>query len=74
MESSLRMCFLGLPLTLAASALPAQTVPPPNYDEAKVPRYTLPDPLVLSDGQRVRDAAAWRANRRWAQPAVHILR
>ena len=35
-----------------------------NYDEAKVPPYTLPDPLVMSDGRRVTDAAMWRSRRR----------
>jgi hypothetical protein len=35
-----------------------------NYDEAKVPPYTLPDPLVTSDGRRVTDAAMWRSLRR----------
>ena len=35
-----------------------------NYDESKVPSYTLPDPLVMSDGRRVTDAATWRARRR----------
>ena len=30
-----------------------------NYDEAKVGTYTLPDPLVLQNGQPVRDAATW---------------
>ncbi len=35
-----------------------------NYDEAKVPPYTLPDPLVLNNGTRVRNAAAWRTQRR----------
>jgi hypothetical protein len=35
----------------------------PNYDESKVPKYTLPDPLVLSHGERVTDAAAWRRRR-----------
>ena len=44
--------------------MPAQTVPPPNYDESKVPHYTLPDPLLLGDGQRVTDTAAWREKRR----------
>jgi hypothetical protein len=34
-----------------------------NYDEAKVPPYTLPDPLVTSDGRPVRSAAVWRARR-----------
>src|SRR6478609_801182 len=27
-----------------------------NYDEAKLRPYILPDPLVLADGKRVRDA------------------
>ena len=35
-----------------------------NYDEAKVPPYTLPDPLKLSDGRPVRDARTWRSQRR----------
>ena len=35
-----------------------------NYDEDKVPPYTLPDPLVLANGQRVRDAATWFGQRR----------
>jgi (4-O-methyl)-D-glucuronate---lignin esterase len=35
-----------------------------NYDESKVAPYTLPDPLVMSDGRRVTDAATWRTTRR----------
>jgi hypothetical protein len=35
-----------------------------NYDEAKVPPYTLPDPLVMANGSRVTDAQAWRGTRR----------
>ncbi|MDP3071691.1 MAG: acetylxylan esterase [Opitutaceae bacterium] len=35
-----------------------------NYDEAKVGAYTLPDPLVLRSGERVRDAATWATRRR----------
>jgi hypothetical protein len=35
-----------------------------NYDESKVPKYTLPDPLVMADGQRVTDAQMWRQRRR----------
>jgi hypothetical protein len=35
-----------------------------NYDEAKVGNYTLPDPLVLQNGQPVRDAQAWTTQRR----------
>lgn len=35
-----------------------------NYDEAKVPQYTLPDPLVMSDSSRVADAQTWENRRR----------
>ncbi len=35
-----------------------------NQDEAKVPPYTLPDPLILSSGERVTDAATWESRRR----------
>jgi hypothetical protein len=35
-----------------------------NYDEDKVPPYTLPDPLILQNGQPVRDADAWFSQRR----------
>lgn len=30
-----------------------------NYDEEKVPDYTLPDPLVMKDGSRVETAEQW---------------
>jgi hypothetical protein len=35
-----------------------------NYDEAQVPAYTLPDPLILASGEPVKDAATWRGRRR----------
>jgi hypothetical protein len=35
-----------------------------NFDEAKVPHYTLPDPLVMADGTRVADVAQWESERR----------
>ena len=34
------------------------------YDEQKVPKYDLPDPLVASDGTKVADAKTWREKRR----------
>jgi hypothetical protein len=39
--------------------------PPPgtNYDESKVAPYTLPDPLVMSDGRKVTSAQQWRKRR-----------
>jgi hypothetical protein len=30
-----------------------------NLDEALVPAYTLPDPLLRANGQRVSDAETW---------------
>jgi len=36
----------------------------PNYDESKVPEYTLPDPLIMADGSRVSDAQTWIEKRR----------
>ena len=35
-----------------------------NYDESRVPAYTLPNPLVLEDATRVADVATWRQQRR----------
>jgi hypothetical protein len=34
-----------------------------NYDESKVPAYSLPDPLKMSDGRRVTSAKDWPARR-----------
>ena len=36
----------------------------PNYDESKVPQYTLPDPLVMGNGRKVADAKTWQTKRR----------
>jgi hypothetical protein len=35
-----------------------------NYYERKVPKYKLPDPLILSDGSKVKNAQTWRMKRR----------
>jgi len=35
-----------------------------NYDESKVPQYTLPDLLTTLDGRKVADANMWRQVRR----------
>ncbi len=35
-----------------------------NYDEAKVPTFTLPDPLVFANGEKVSDAKTWQEKRR----------
>lgn len=41
-------------------AQPADTL----YDEAKVPQYTLPDPLTFNDGRKVVRAEQWTEERR----------
>jgi len=46
------------------TALAAQGQTPANYEETQAGAYSLPDPLVLANGQRVRDAATWSQKRR----------
>ena len=41
----------------------------PNYDESKVPHYTLPDPLVLQDGTLITRDTQW-----WSRRRKEILR
>lgn len=50
-------------LLLTPTAADAQRFRP-NYDESKVPEYTLPDPLVTQGGRKVTDAWTWREVRR----------
>ncbi len=64
MDCRLPIVLFCLLITLVATALWAQTVPPPNYEEDKVLPYTLPDPLILNNGLRVTNAATWREKRR----------
>jgi hypothetical protein len=50
---------------LAAGVLRLAAQPPDvNYDEAKVPAYTLPDPLLFPSGERVTTAKIWLERRR----------
>ncbi|OQW97858.1 MAG: hypothetical protein BWK77_00725 [Verrucomicrobia bacterium A1] len=63
MQRCIRICSIGLMFGLLAearAAAPADTI----FDEARVPAYTLPDPLRMQDGTPVADAAAWRTKRR----------
>ncbi|MCR5359217.1 MAG: acetylxylan esterase [Thermoguttaceae bacterium] len=53
--------FFFCAAALSAAAAAAQE---PNYDEANVVSYTLPDPLVMSDGSPVATAEDWTAKRR----------
>ena len=58
---ALLLPVVASPLVTDAATRPAFVA---NYDEAAVPRYTLPDPLVLNSGTPVRDAATWQSRRR----------
>lgn len=42
-----------------------------HYDEAKVPSYSLPDPLTRADGTPVANAAAWPPCRLEISSALH---
>src|SRR5579863_8490649 len=51
-------------LCAACFAAAAQNHPGANFDEAQVPPYTLPDPLVMIGGEHVHDAKTWTGRRR----------
>lgn len=48
--------------TMAGAALTAQQ-PPPNYDEARVPAYSLPDLFTTASGARVATPGDWATRR-----------
>ena len=50
MATARRNTLLALSLLLLALPIRAQRVPGYNYDESKIPPYTLLDPLRLADG------------------------
>lgn len=54
-KSHLWVVVSGLLLCLTAAA----QLPPGNYDEARVGKYTLPDPLVFNDGKPVKAPKDW---------------
>ena len=49
---------------LALLAMPLSDSSAANYDEAKVPQYTLPDPLTMQDGTPVTSTRDWIEKRR----------
>lgn len=54
-------------MLLSLAAASAMAAPGPagfNYDEASVPPYTLPDPLVAPDGSKISSAADWHSKGR----------
>ncbi len=51
------------PVALAIVSATSFAQAPTNYDEAKVPAYTLPDPLRREDGRAVTSPDEWRGRR-----------
>ncbi len=69
-NESAKAVFLLLVLAGSFSLVQSQNRPdvvagiPVNYDESKVGTYTLPDPLVMLNGLKVKDAETWYEKRR----------
>ena len=55
--------FLTSTLTFAATVATAQNRPDVNIDEAKVPKFELPDPLIFEDGSAVKTPDDWKRRR-----------
>ncbi len=55
--------ILLLAFLTTGTMLKAQNTFQPNYDESAVPEYTLPDPLVDADGDRIRYRRQWSDRR-----------
>ena len=55
-----RLIIIGLAATILLNVNAQET----NYDESKVPKYSLPDALKLCDGTKVKDGEMWREKRR----------
>jgi hypothetical protein len=55
--------FCGGLIMAAPPSLPPD-YPKALYDEDQVPQFTLPDPLILSSGEKVTSADMWMEKRR----------
>lgn len=64
--TALAMMFISCTARGQVPDSPDDTVAgiPVNYTEANVGTYVLPDPLLLTDGQKVRDVETWNKKRR----------
>lgn len=56
-KTILSACLLIFSVALYGQAFVA------NYDESKMPPYTLPDPLIFNSGKPVKSAADWKIRR-----------
>lgn len=56
--------FLALSSDFVLAVALPPGLPPGLYDEANVPSFTLPDPLVMLNGDKVKDVNTWKQKRR----------
>ncbi len=60
---------VGIACIAVGTAMGQRHQPGYNYDEAKIPAYTVLDPLVMADGRAVTTAKMW-----WGQRRPEIVR
>ncbi len=63
-QRMMELLHITKPLRPGVNGWDAHAANPVNYDESKVRPYTLPNPLVLANGQRVTTPAMWWKKRR----------
>jgi hypothetical protein len=64
MRQFIIVCAGMLVTTVASLGAGPTTQPEVNYDESKVGTYTLPDPLTMLNGEKVKDVKTWMTRRR----------
>jgi hypothetical protein len=62
--SLLAIVLLPICAILAQDKKIPPDIPAGQYDESKVPEYSLPDPLVMVNGEKVTDTSVWNRIRR----------
>ena len=60
-KTSLEKILFSAAILICCAAMSGQEV---NYDESKIPPYTLPDPLVMNNGKPVATQKEWKEKRR----------
>ena len=60
-KTSLQKIWLSAAIIITCNVLSGQEA---NYDESKIPPYTLPDLLVMNNGKPVTTQKEWKAKRR----------
>ena len=56
--------FISLLFLVTLACIAKAQVPEANFDESKVPGYTLPDPLIFNNGSKVLRKSDWDKRRK----------